>query len=110
MRPLTRPREAHATTESKGSREAEQEKSAFARNGILSSLALSTALLLLLHLRPSLSFSLLTSTLSVLTHTKKTSNADASIWVHQFVKAMRDSQGEPLPNAHLLGFFRRACR
>ena len=35
---------------------------------------------------------------------------DASIWVHQFVKAMRDERGDPLPNAHLLGFFRRACR
>ena len=33
------------------------------------------------------------------------------IWVHQFVKAMRDERGgEPLPNAHLVGFFRRACR
>jgi len=37
-------------------------------------------------------------------------STDASIWVHQFVKAMRDSRGEPMPNAHLLGFFRRACR
>lgn len=23
---------------------------------------------------------------------------------------MRDERGEPLPNAHLVGFFRRACR
>ena len=36
--------------------------------------------------------------------------SDASIWVHQFVKAMRDERGDPLPNAHLVGFFRRACR
>jgi len=35
---------------------------------------------------------------------------DASIWVHQFVKAMRDERGEPLPNAHLIGFFRRICK
>ena len=36
--------------------------------------------------------------------------SDASIWVHQFVKAMRDERGEPLPNAHLIGFFRRICK
>lgn len=35
---------------------------------------------------------------------------DASIWVHQFIKAMRDERGEPLPNAHLIGFFRRICK
>ena len=36
--------------------------------------------------------------------------ADASIWLNQFVKAMRDDQGELVRNAHLLGFFRRICR
>ena len=36
--------------------------------------------------------------------------ADASIWLHQFLKAMRDEKGEVLKNAHLLGFFRRICR
>jgi DNA excision repair protein ERCC-5 len=36
--------------------------------------------------------------------------ADASIWLNQFVKAMRDDQGELIRNAHLLGFFRRICR
>lgn len=35
---------------------------------------------------------------------------DASIWLVQFVKAMRDERGDMLPNAHLLGFFRRICR
>ena len=35
---------------------------------------------------------------------------DASIWLHQFLKAMRDEKGEVLKNAHLLGFFRRICR
>src|SRR6056300_1902906 len=35
---------------------------------------------------------------------------DASIWLVQFIKAMRDDKGEMLENAHLVGFFRRACR
>ena len=35
---------------------------------------------------------------------------DASIWMIQFVKAMRDSNGEMIMNAHLLGTFRRVCR
>ena len=35
---------------------------------------------------------------------------DASIWLIQFIKAMRDDKGDMLPNAHLLGFFRRICR
>ena len=35
---------------------------------------------------------------------------DASIWLVQFLKAMRDERGEPLPHAHLLGFFRRVCK
>ena len=36
--------------------------------------------------------------------------ADASIWIFQFVKAMRDERGELIRNAHVLGFFRRICR
>ena len=36
--------------------------------------------------------------------------ADASIWLFQFMKAMRDEKGEMIRNAHLLGFFRRICR
>ncbi|KAK9861414.1 hypothetical protein WJX84_011927 [Apatococcus fuscideae] len=35
---------------------------------------------------------------------------DASIWLVQFIKAMRDDKGEMLRNAHLVGFFRRICR
>lgn len=35
---------------------------------------------------------------------------DASGWLYQFLKAMRDSQGELIRNAHLLGFFRRICK
>ncbi|RRT76349.1 hypothetical protein B296_00030179 [Ensete ventricosum] len=36
--------------------------------------------------------------------------ADASIWMVQFMKAMRDDKGEMVLNAHLLGFFRRICK
>eukprot|EP00897_Mesotaenium_endlicherianum_P008624 jgi/Mesen1/7790/ME000408S06911 len=35
---------------------------------------------------------------------------DASIWIAQFMKAIRDREGEMLRNAHLLGFFRRICK
>ncbi|KAJ8457913.1 hypothetical protein OPV22_030839 [Ensete ventricosum] len=35
---------------------------------------------------------------------------DASIWMVQFMKAMRDDKGEMVLNAHLLGFFRRICK
>ncbi|CAI5968730.1 unnamed protein product, partial [Closterium sp. NIES-64] len=38
----------------------------------------------------------------------KTVAVDASIWLVQFLKAMRDDRGELLPGAHLLGF-RGAC-
>lgn len=36
--------------------------------------------------------------------------ADASIWMVQFMKAMRDERGEMIKNAHVLGFFRRICK
>lgn len=35
---------------------------------------------------------------------------DASIWLHQFLRAMRDKEGNALRNAHILGFFRRICK
>ncbi|KAI7869380.1 hypothetical protein BDF14DRAFT_1784403 [Spinellus fusiger] len=35
---------------------------------------------------------------------------DASIWIHQCVRSMRDQQGNPIRNAHLVGFFRRLCK
>ena len=35
---------------------------------------------------------------------------DASIWLTQFVKSMRDDEGRMLPNAHILGVFRRLCK
>ena len=34
----------------------------------------------------------------------------ASIWLYQFLTAMRDKEGNGLKNAHLLGFFRRICK
>lgn len=37
-------------------------------------------------------------------------NTDASIWMVQFMKAMRDEKGEMVRNAHILGFFRRICK
>ena len=36
--------------------------------------------------------------------------ADASVWIFQFMKAMRDEEGNFVANGHLLGFFRRICR
>ncbi|KAI8897797.1 hypothetical protein BC833DRAFT_20924 [Globomyces pollinis-pini] len=35
---------------------------------------------------------------------------DASIWLYQFMKAMRDSEGQPLPGAHIVGFLRRIIK
>lgn len=90
------------------SREVEQKKRACARNGVEAP-ALSQQRSCFFFIFDPLSLSLFSPQLPLFSPKIKT-NADASIWVHQFVKAMRDSQGEPLPNAHLLGFFRRACR
>ena len=35
---------------------------------------------------------------------------DASIWLTQFVKAMRDDEGNMIRNAHIIGTLRRVCR
>lgn len=35
---------------------------------------------------------------------------DASIWLYQFLKAMRDSDGNPIRGAHIVGFLRRICK
>ncbi|KAL4441195.1 hypothetical protein ABPG77_011432 [Micractinium sp. CCAP 211/92] len=35
---------------------------------------------------------------------------DASMWLFQFVRAMRDDRGEMVRNAHVIGFFRRICK
>ncbi|KAF9433736.1 DNA repair protein rad2 [Entomortierella beljakovae] len=35
---------------------------------------------------------------------------DASIWLHQFLRGMRDKEGQVISNAHIIGFFRRICK
>ncbi|RAO69091.1 uncharacterized protein BHQ10_005103 [Talaromyces amestolkiae] len=35
---------------------------------------------------------------------------DASIWIYQFLKAVRDKEGNALRNAHVVGFFHRICK
>ncbi|KAJ3320627.1 DNA repair protein rad2 [Boothiomyces sp. JEL0866] len=35
---------------------------------------------------------------------------DASIWLYQFLKAMRDTDGNPIRGAHIVGFLRRICK
>jgi DNA excision repair protein ERCC-5 len=35
---------------------------------------------------------------------------DASIWIYQFLKAVRDKEGNQLRNSHIVGFFRRICK
>jgi 5'-3' exonuclease len=44
------------------------------------------------------------------THSTLIALVDTSIWLYQFVKAMRDGGGEMLPNAHLIGMFRRIVK
>ncbi|KAL1957610.1 hypothetical protein VTO42DRAFT_5721 [Malbranchea cinnamomea] len=41
---------------------------------------------------------------------KKRLAVDASIWIYQFLKAVRDKEGNSLRNAHIVGFFRRICK
>ena len=40
----------------------------------------------------------------------KTLAIDASIWLTQFVKAMRDDDGNPIRNAHVIGTLRRVAK
>lgn len=35
---------------------------------------------------------------------------DASIWIYQFLKAVRDQEGNALKHSHIVGFFRRICK
>ncbi|KAJ2660978.1 DNA repair protein rad2 [Coemansia sp. RSA 1200] len=35
---------------------------------------------------------------------------DASIWMYQLLKAMTDAEGNPLEDAHIIGFYRRICK
>ncbi|TKA77573.1 hypothetical protein B0A49_02827 [Cryomyces minteri] len=41
---------------------------------------------------------------------KKRLAVDASIWLYQFLKAVRDKEGNALRNSHVVGFFRRICK
>jgi DNA excision repair protein ERCC-5 len=41
---------------------------------------------------------------------KKRLAVDASIWIYQFLKAVRDKEGNQLRNSHVVGFFRRICK
>ncbi|CAN3372974.1 hypothetical protein DIURU_002864 [Diutina rugosa] len=35
---------------------------------------------------------------------------DASIWIYQFLKAVRDAEGNSIGPSHIVGFFRRICK
>src|SRR6185437_13809099 len=35
---------------------------------------------------------------------------DASIWIYQFLKAMRDKDGTAIKHAHIVGCIRRSCK
>ncbi|KAI9504248.1 XPG N-terminal domain-containing protein, partial [Coemansia spiralis] len=35
---------------------------------------------------------------------------DASIWLYQLLKAMKDAEGNPMEDAHIIGFYRRICK
>lgn len=35
---------------------------------------------------------------------------DASIWIYQFLKAVRDPEGNAMKGSHIVGFFRRICK
>ncbi|RAQ68947.1 hypothetical protein AFCA_000753 [Aspergillus flavus] len=48
--------------------------------------------------------------IKVETLNKKRLAVDASIWIYQFLKAVRDKEGNALRNSHVVGFFRRICK
>ncbi|ANZ77393.1 BA75_04776T0 [Komagataella pastoris] len=35
---------------------------------------------------------------------------DASIWIYQFLKAVRDKEGRAFASSHIVGFFKRICK
>jgi DNA excision repair protein ERCC-5 len=47
---------------------------------------------------------------SVASLNRKRLAVDASIWIYQFLKAVRDKEGNALRNSHVVGFFRRICK
>ncbi|SCU86555.1 LAFA_0E01552g1_1 [Lachancea sp. 'fantastica'] len=42
--------------------------------------------------------------------TNKRLAVDASIWIYQFLKAVRDKEGNAMRYSHVVGFFRRICK
>jgi DNA excision repair protein ERCC-5 len=48
--------------------------------------------------------------IKVETLNRKRLAVDASIWIYQFLKAVRDKEGNALRNSHVVGFFRRICK
>jgi len=48
--------------------------------------------------------------INVETLSRKTLAVDVSIWLVQFIKAMRDDEGKTVRNAHLIGTFRRLAK
>jgi DNA excision repair protein ERCC-5 len=47
---------------------------------------------------------------NISTLNRKRLAVDASIWIYQFLKAVRDKEGNALRNSHVVGFFRRICK
>jgi 5'-3' exonuclease len=47
---------------------------------------------------------------SIETLERRTLAVDVSIWLTQFLKAMRDAEGKPIKNAHLIGTLRRVAK
>jgi hypothetical protein len=45
-----------------------------------------------------------------LVHVLQVLAVDVSIWLTQFIKAMRDDDGKVIKNAHLIGTFRRIVK
>jgi DNA excision repair protein ERCC-5 len=41
---------------------------------------------------------------------KKRLAVDASIWIYQFLKAVREADGDQRRSSHVVGFFRRICK
>jgi DNA excision repair protein ERCC-5 len=41
---------------------------------------------------------------------RKRMAVDASIWIYQFLKAVRSSEGSAMRSSHVVGFFRRICK
>jgi DNA excision repair protein ERCC-5 len=41
---------------------------------------------------------------------RKRMAVDASIWIYQFLKAVRSSEGSAMRSSHVVGFFRRVCK